>query len=603
MKPIDKRVLLGAAALLAVSLSALWWSGRSSEESAAVSPSSLSRLQWRAGSAQQYDVRIDSAMHIGAPGAGAAQNLRVAMTGVLDWVTLESGPESAWVGLRLSAVTLRVAGNSDPEANRALTAPFRARFSAAGMPEAFEFPAGVTAQNRTILENLVRTFQVTVQDADDWTVQEANASGGYEAVYRRTTPTRVEKSKRSFASRPSVPMYTGASIVSTETFHTDTQRDWLASMSIDETLSTQGQGGPGMEITNRATLELRSAAQPATAGDAWSFAAAAAPPAEASALPAAPKLSPEEASRQIVAAVADLDTTAAGRTALIHRLRDLLRVDGTQPGTLLRVLQTQELTDRTRADLYLAFELAGTEQAQTALTSVLGDPAWSTRDAMRAIVALGGVTQPTPETLAALWVAVESSPTTDDGRQRASTATFALGTLGNTLNDADDAEYSMLRSQLLNGALSRGTGNRQANFVHAIGNTRDPSLARDIVPLLHDPSAEVRRAAALSLGMLDANQAAEELLAHFGRESSSEVRGAIAEALVNWSAPTPAAVATIRGDVRTENDENTRYNMARFLTAHLATFPDNRPVLQALLRTEQSKRIRQSVAEALAAPR
>jgi HEAT repeat protein len=603
MKPFDKRVLLGAAALLAVSLSALWWSGRSSEESAAVSPSSQARLQWRTGSAQQYDVRIDSAMRIDAPGASAAQSLRVAMTSVLDWVTLESGPESTWVGLRLSAVTLQVAGNSDPETNRALAVPFRARFSAAGMPEAFEFPAGVTAQNRTILENLVRTFQVTVQDGDDWTAREANASGGYEAVYRRTTPTRVEKTKRSFAPSPSVPMYTGANIASTETFHTDTQRDWLASMSVDETLSTQGQGGPGMQITNRATLELRTAAQVATTRDAWSFAAAAAPPAEAAQLPAAPKLSPEEASRQIVATVADLDATAEGRIALIHRLRDLLRVDGTQPGVLLRALQTEELTDRTRADLYLAFELAGTGEAQAALISVLGDPAWSTRDAMRAIVALGGVTRPTPETLGALWVAVQSSPTTDDGRQRASTATFALGSLGNTLNGANDPEYAVLRSQLLNGASSRGTGSQQANFVHAIGNTRDPSLARGIVPLLDDPNAEVRRAAALSLGMLDANQAAEQLVSHFDRESSSEVRGAIAEALVNWRAPTPEAMASMRNDVRTEIDENTRYNMARFLSTHLTAFPDNRAVLQGLLRTEQSRRIRQSVAEALATPR
>jgi hypothetical protein len=43
-------------------------------------------------------------------------------------------------------------------------------------------------------------------------------------------------------------------------------------------------------------------------------------------------------------------------------------------------------------------------------------------------------------------------------------------------------------------------------------------------------------------------------------------------------------------------------NMARFLSANLARFPENRSVLQELLRTEQSKQIRQSVAEALAAP-
>jgi len=59
-------------------------------------------------------------------------------------------------------------------------------------------------------------------------------------------------------------------------------------------------------------------------------------------------------------------------------------------------------------------------------------------------------------------------------------------------------------------------------------------------------------------------------------------------------------MASIRDMVRSEPDENTRYNLARLLSENLTKFPDNRPVLQALLRTEQSKRIRQSVANALA---
>jgi HEAT repeat protein len=182
-----------------------------------------------------------------------------------------------------------------------------------------------------------------------------------------------------------------------------------------------------------------------------------------------------------------------------------------------------------------------------------------------------------------------------------STATFALGSLGETMNVAGDPDYSLLSARLLNGAVGGADTEQRTNFVHALGNTRDASLARDVVALLDDPAPEVRRAAALSLGMLDPNQAAEELMSHFDQERNSEVRGAIAESLVNWTEPTAPAVAAIRAEVRAEYDENTRYNMARFLGANLAKFPESRPVLQDLLRTEQSRRIRQSVAEALAA--
>jgi hypothetical protein len=58
---------------------------------------------------------------------------------------------------------------------------------------------------------------------------------------------------------------------------------------------------------------------------------------------------------------------------------------------------------------------------------------------------------------------------------------------------------------------------------------------------------------------------------------------------------------SIRAAIRLEPDEDARYNMARFLASNLTMFPENRHVLEDLMRTEQSKRIRQQVAEQLAA--
>lgn len=373
-------------------------------------------------------------------------------------------------------------------------------------------------------------------------------------------------------------------------------------MTVDETLQSNDQGGPAIEISNHATLELRPTAQAAWSPDSWDFIAAVAPPVAQARKPTIPSISPQEARRQILAAVPALDTAIEGRSVWIYRLRDLLRVDGALPAALLETMKTQQLSDRTRADLYLALELAGTEQAQAALASVVSDTTWSTLDAMRAIVALGGVDQPSPDTVEALWETALNSSSSDDRSQLASTATFALGSLGKTMNAAEDPYYSSLRADLLGGALS-GSGTERANFVHAVGNTRDASMATDIVGLLDDAEPAVRRAAAQSLGMLGTNQAADELMSRFKQEDNSVVRGAIAESLVTWTEPSAPAVATIRAAVHAEPDENTRYNMARFLGANLEKFPENRPVLQDLLRTEQSKRIRQSVADALAAPR
>jgi HEAT repeat protein len=140
--------------------------------------------------------------------------------------------------------------------------------------------------------------------------------------------------------------------------------------------------------------------------------------------------------------------------------------------------------------------------------------------------------------------------------------------------------------------------------VQALGSTTDPSLQSDIIPLLNDPAPGIRSAAAQTLGRLGTDDVvAEQLMLRFEQESNNTVRGAIADALVSWESPSPAAMASIRVAIRLEPDEDARYNMARFLANNLAEFPENRIVLENLLRSEQSQRIRQQISEMLLAAR
>ncbi|MEX1033125.1 MAG: HEAT repeat domain-containing protein [Cellvibrionaceae bacterium] len=603
MKTITMRQLLVGFALLLVALAVVWLFQRPPLESRPAPGEAAVDLRWREGARQQYQVRFDSFMQMNMAGGNAGQGMHVQMHALLNLQTLEVEPSGdAQVGMRLADVQLQVNGESDQATNQAMGAAFRVHYTAGGIPESFEFPAQVTAQDRDMLENLVRTFQVTMDEGHSWVARELNASGSFEAAYRRTAPSQVEKTKRDFSGMPSAEMLAGATIESRETIHLDPQRDWITEMVVSEILQTQGQGGnPAMVINNHASLKLQPIAQ-AVDVDNWNFVAAAAP-AEDSPAPV-PAISPAEARRQILAALPQLDAITHGRITWIHRLRDLLRVDESLPAVLLEQLKTETLSDRTRADLYLAFELAGTEAAQTALVSVLHDQVWSSRDAMRAIVALAGVDEPSAETIEALWNTAQTGATTGDQQQLASTATFALGSIGNTLHAADNPGYSGLRDQLLSSAFASSGSDyyaeQRTNYVHALGNTRDASLATDLLNFLEDDAPEVRRAAALSLGMVGTDQAGEELISHFEQERNSQVRGAIAESLASWTQPSQSAVTTIRSAIHTERDENTRLGMARFLATNLDTFPENRETLQQLLRTEQSKRIRQSVAEALA---
>ena len=603
------RWIIAGAVLLAIAGAVAWkWSSPPAQKLPPVvqqaPPPSVAAanftLQWHKGVAQRYQVSTDSSMQMG--GSGAAQSLEVKLDAKLDLLTLETIAHGALVGMRLDDVDLRINDQSDDGTNRALERPFRVRFSDGGMPIAFEYPQDISQRNRLTLENLVRMFQVTAGEGEGWVAQEHNGSGNYEAVYRRVDAGTLQKHKRNFQSVPAKGLLAGAVIDSNETIHADTGHDWLLSMSLDETLKASGQGIPGVSITNHATLRQDVAARPVLSAAAWQFQAAAGKPGKMLPLPSTvPKISPDEARQRIHAALEKLNAATQGRTTWIHQLRDLLQVDPAMPGVLLEALRTGDFSDRTRADIYLAFELAGTSSAQSALVSVVNDSSWSTRDALRAIVALGGVKQPSDNTVAALWNTALSSHYDGDSADRASTATFALGSLGKTMNDSRDPNYAGLRDNLLSNALSSADITQRSNYTLALGNTHDPSLTKDVVGLLNDEAKDVRRAAAEALGQLGIDQAADTLMQKLVKEPSGEVRSAITESLDSWSKPTPQAMATIRNLVPNEIDESARYNMARFLGENLTKYPDNRPVLEQLMRIEQSKRIRQSVANLLAA--
>ena len=77
------------------------------------------------------------------------------------------------------------------------------------------------------------------------------------------------------------------------------------------------------------------------------------------------------------------------------------------------------------------------------------------------------------------------------------------------------------------------------------------------------------------------------------------VRASITEALASWEDPSLPAIKSVQVAIRNERDENVRYNMALMLGKSMETFPENRKVLEQLLGGEQSKRIRQQVAEML----
>ena len=604
MMPRGRQKLLWGAALLVLALAGFLLLPGQSTHDTVTSETAPSVLQWRVGSSQEYDVVVDSSSLIGITGTSSRQTIDLRMEGVLELTTLEVGPAGALVGMRLSSMAMVIAGRSpDADIHRELTLPFRVRFAPDGRLIAFEFPAALRASTRDVIENLVRMFQVTIREGDHWVARESNASGLYDAEYTRTSPSTIVKNKQRYVDSATSTAPVPTQVTSMESIRIGVKQDWIVRMSVEETLITRYSNGPFSEVSNRASLQLRSTGSSSgAAADNWNFAAAAAPALTRSpVVPALPALSPDEAIQEFHSNISSLDRSVDERVTFIHRLRDLMLMDARLPRMLLETLRDEQLGDRTRADLYLALQLAGTPEAQEVLNSVVADTNLSALDASRAIVALGAVENPSVETFEILWDTARSGTIEGSRRDLPATAALALGSLGKDLRSAEDADYSTLRADLLDGASSASDAHQRAAFLLALGNTADPdpSMRSDIVPFLNDPAPEVRSAAANALGRLGTNQVADNLVRSFERERNSVVRGSIAEALATWQSPSPLAMESFRTAIHSEADEKVRYNLALLLAGTMERFPENRIALQKLLHTERSKRIRQQVADSL----
>lgn len=556
-----------------------------------------SSLAWREGHAQQYRVLVESDFTMAMPG-NASQAMSLQIAGILEQETLTINSAGVMVGMRFNEFALSIDGSSDPGVNSALQIQFRVLFNTNGQPMEFEFPADLAAEHRDILENLVSMFQVVLHEGDSWEVSETNASGRYKARYSRASNAELSKQKLFYIPGPqnvAVPQ-----VESIETIVLDPNNDWITAMEISESIVTDDAGTAPTQVNNVARLELINDQFPQVATN-WNFAATPAPEREDPLAEALRKLSYAEALEQMTSAIQQLNEAEAGREKLIYRVRDLLLANDQLPTDLVEALKTEDLTTETRANLYLAFELAGNPSSQTALTTILSDASWPPEDAMRAIVALAGVSEPTAETLDSLWGLARSNLAETGRRDLPSTAALAIGSLGNQMRQTEAVDYSALRSDLLASASSAMNPSERAVYLYALANTGDPDpvLKQDIVAYLDDPSSEVRSAAAKTLARIGSTEVETEVLRRAQEEPSGPAKASMVEALTEWKEPPEEALAWTRQSIGHEPDERTRYNMVVLLGNNLEANPDNRRILEGLLETDPSKRVRQKAADIL----
>lgn len=572
-------------------------------------PAPPPRLSFQPGARQAYRLRIDSGLRFAASGAGGRRTIDQAVAGMLHLRVLESDAGEARVALQLEGASLTLDGRSSDELNRQLGQLFLVTFAADGAPRRFEFPAALSDDARTVLEESIRTFQVVVPPrgtGTSWTVDEEHASGRYRAVYRTTTDGRILKAKVGYvdaavgaASAPSeMRMNVGRADA---TIRIDPGAAWLERMVDDEELTVSIGSGLFTASTLSAELARTPLPEAATPLDidaagasyrALSAALASQAPAPHTA-PAPPRRADEL--RSLSELVRALDASGGRSAALLYELRDLLQRDPGAAARLLEMLQAG-VADATAAALVNALGMAATEEAQAVLQAIIEDPGFGRMNRARAALSLGSASEPGVESLAALRSLADDPRAQSEGL--ADTAVLSLGIAGNTLRHAGADEYAGLRDDLVRRVEGAADGNAAATALLAVGNTHDPALADTVTARLADPSPSARSAAVHALGKLGGADPGE-LARRLAVEEHGAVRSELAATLNVLPAPSAAALALVDGALAREGDPRTRYELARLLGENLETYPAGRATLIVLSSRDPSKQVRTYAAHAL----
>lgn len=593
-----KRLLLGGAglALAAAAALSLWRAGQA--------PAPAPGLSFQPGARQAYRLRIDSALRFAGPGAGAPRAIRQEVTGTLHLRVLEADAGGARVALQLDGARLLLDGSSSPSLDGELGQLFLVAFAPDGAPVRFEFPAALSEEARTILEEALRTFQVVVPPAAGaaWRVEEEHATGRYRAAYRAAADGRILKAKEAYlGAAEGAPALRVTVRRADATIRLDPRASWIERMVDDEELAVSSGEGAFVDSTLSAELSrvpltgaqaaLDLDAAPASPRD-LSAALARRLPAPLAAPAPPPPAGPARGLPDLVRALEASDGRGA---SLLYELRDLLRRD---PGAAARLLARLRAgaPDGLAAALLNALGMAATEEAQAALRAVIEEPGFARTHRAQAVLALGGAADPGVESLALLRRLADDPAARGEGL--ADRAVLSLGIAGDTLRRAGADLYAGVREELARRAEATD-GSAAATALLALGNTHDPALAPAAAARLADADPGVRSAAVHALGKLGGGADPEVLAGRLALEEHGAVRSEVAAALGALPPPGPAALALVEAALAKEGDPRTRYALARLLGENLERYPAARETLAGLANRDPSRQVRTYAAHAL----
>lgn len=462
--------------------------------------------------------------------------------GLLSWVVVEEAHQGRPALLRasLSSVVLEQALSEERvNAVELQDSPFYVRVDTTCRFAGIGFSPHWSGASRRLVTTLLESFEIVLpgDDSTHWKAEQHDGVGAYTAQYRRDASprgsTRIVRTKpryhlddtaRRMGIRVQVLGARAEATIDSE------RRGWVQSVEGQETVRIHLPGGDPQGFVHRFRL-LREDSHSVAVNDSLSPEGAD----FANVFQAAPHAPPPA---DLALAALDADAARArflaffiedGKSAVFPAARFLagwLRAHPQESALLLADLQRGAIAEAAHAALFLAFELAGTDQSRQVLADALVSNQLSALNRSRAASALADHGEPSRRAAELLLTQARES----ESPMVANVSLLGVGSMAGRTRQGDP-----LRDELraaLRGELERATGsNEELAVLDALGNSGDDAFGSALDERLRRGRPALRVRAAEALGHLSPEVARPLLVSQLENEPSPKVSTAILRSL------------------------------------------------------------------------
>jgi len=564
-------------------------------------PAPQAGVHWEQGTTHRFDVQMKASSELSgapAPAWGFALSAKLELTP--EPVT--GTPQTTWLHglLRSPDVTsdsIEEAALQPMEAE--LSLPFAVRLDDGGVG-AMKVSTEVSGQSMALLRTLVSSLQVP-SGGEAQKVVEHDATGQYEARYARTGPV-VHRTKLRYLRLLTVGGGLDSKLVPRILRGTASVRltdgRAIASAKIDERYEMTLPTGAKMLVDNVLTVTATGVAA----------AGALAQLAEGALDVAADEPFGQALSKDRFddVRIGDrtlpqvLDTLAAGAGASDDTTMDafsaVVAFARRDPGHVTEIIERARETPEQARRLFDALASAGSPEAQQALISVVDTPGSDAVQRRAAARSLIRVRDPIEAQVALLVRLARDRALREHG-------IYGLGTAARRLRGAGATDRAAAIGERLRRLLSEATDDPQRmRVLRGIANAADAALLGSAQPLLQSEAFGVREAAVFALQRMPGVDVDRVLVEQLAKEGHASVRTAVVRAY-DHRAPSAEAVEALAQAATKDPNTHVRYAAITAMGKWVGKFPQLRPVLEEIGRSDAEPKLqRQATALLASAP-